>query len=533
LAVMRLIQSLPALDSPVPVWIVTRGAQSVGAAQESVSVAQAPVWGIGRVIGHQEYVKYWGGAVDLDPAAPATDVALLAQAVQSRDDEDQIAFRDGRRYVVRLVRSEQPLAALAPRFRADSSYLITGGSGALGILTAQWMVEKGARHLILMARTPLPPRSQWHQVLPGSPHAERIAAVRRLEAMGATVHNVAVDVTDEAELNDFLQRYQDEGWPPVRGVIHSAGQVQDQLLNQMDAATFCGVTRPKVLGSWALHRAFKDTPLDFFILFSSVASLVAQTGQANYASGNAFLDALAAYRRSQGLPALAINWGPWAVGMIKDLDLIEHYARRGMASITAEVGVGLLEGLFGYEKPQVAVVDATWPLVLEYYPRIPQQVKHLGEEAAEAADPAEPQSETIIQRFLRTDSAGQLPLIQKHLTRLLAKVLRIDAGKLEAEAPLSALGMDSLIATELRNRIELQLEVNVSVVELLQGATIARLAERAVQQLQARVLQEAAVAELLADDAQISIEALHELAQEVDEATLLQLIQEVENVSQD
>jgi acyl carrier protein len=204
-----------------------------------------------------------------------------------------------------------------------------------------------------------------------------------------------------------------------------------------------------------------------------------------------------------------------------------------MASITAEVGVGLLEGLFGYEKPQVAVVDATWPLVLEYYPRIPQQVKHLGEEAAEAAAPAEPQSETIIQRFLRTDSAGQLPLIQKHLTRLLAKVLRIDAGKLEAEAPLTALGMDSLIATELRNRIELQLEVNVSVVELLQGATIARLAERAVQQLQARVLQEAAVAELLADDAQISIEALHELAQEVDEATLLQLIQEVENVSQD
>ena len=499
LAVMKIVQTIATLHSSPALWLVTRGAQPVTEDHDRLAPSQSSLWGLGRVIGHQEFVKAWGGLVDLDPTSPENEVSALLGDILNPDAEDQIAYRNQERYVVRLVHSNGRSANLPTQFRPDATYLITGGMGALGLLVAKWMVAQGARRLILMSRSALPPRTEWKNVQQDSPLFERITGIRELEAMGATIHLAAVDITNECDLVKYMAKFNAEGWPKVRGIVHSAGLVQDVLLTQMDEDIFSKVLAPKVLGGWVLHNTFKNSKLDFFVLFSSVASLVAQTGQGNYAAGNAFLDTLAYYRRAHGLPAVSINWGPWAVGMIKDLDLVEHYARRGMDSIAPEAGIQLLSRLFGFTEPQVGVLSANWPVVLEYYPRIPQQVKHLGEEAADA-DGSGQETLTLAEQLQQAEPDTQQGIVEDAILSLLARVLRMDKERLETTIPLNALGMDSLIATELRNRMEINLGIGVTVVELLQGPTVAQLAENGLGQLTAVSTEPSELVTLLDQD---------------------------------
>jgi hypothetical protein len=208
------------------------------------------------------------------------------------------------------------------------------------------MVERGARRLILMGRSALPERARWNDGDLRPDVARRVWAIRELEMMGAAVSLAFVDVSDEEQVRDFLSQYERQGGPPIRGVVHSAGLVRDQLLLQMDARSFSSVLRPKIRGAWNLHRVLEGCPLDFFVLYSSIGSLIAATGQANYASANAFLDALAHHRTRLGFPALSINWGPWAVGMVSDLNLTDHYTARGLDVIAPDQGMRALPFTF-------------------------------------------------------------------------------------------------------------------------------------------------------------------------------------------
>src|SRR5262249_25426903 len=144
------------------IWAVTRGAQVAGV-QSRVNVMQAPVWGLGRVVGHQEHISIWGGLIDLDPTPSADEIDGLFLEMTQPSEEDQIAFRSGRRYIARLVRCSNLTAALPMRLKSDASYVISGAFGALGLLTARWMAEHGARRLILMGRSELPERAHWDQ----------------------------------------------------------------------------------------------------------------------------------------------------------------------------------------------------------------------------------------------------------------------------------------------------------------------------------------------------------------------------------
>lgn len=536
LAVMHLIQALVHADCTPRLWLVTRGAQAVANERNALvftdtGLSQAPLWGLGRVIGYQEHVALWGGAIDLDPDAPAEEAAALLSEIWEPTGEDQLAFRAGQRYIARLVPCQSLTPPLPPHFRRDASYLITGAFGALGLLVARWMVTQGARHLILLGRTAVPARAEWQQVAPDTPAAERIAAIRELEALGAYIHLAPIDVADERQLAIFLAHYQQEGWPPIRGVIHSAGMVRDQLLLQMDEETFTSVVRPKLLGAWALHRCLQDTPLDFFVLFSSVASQVVSTGQANYAAGNAFLDALAEYRRCRGLPALSINWGPWAVGMVSALNLIEHYARRGMAAITPELGMQVLGRLLGQNVAGASVLIADWPLVLEYYPQPPALFAHLGQQAAAEAEAEACNEQSFAQRVAHADPEQRLELVIAQLQELAARVLRMDRTKLDIQQPLNTLGMNSMMAIELKNRIDLTLGVTVAVVELLQGFGVAQLAARVLTQIEAQIEHTAREALLL--EGQITAEVAQKLTEHVDDDTLAELLRELEQLSEE
>lgn len=470
-------------------WLVTSGAQPVLQQDAAhLALAQSPLWGAARVLGHMEHIKLWGGIIDLDPAAPVANVAALFQELWQPDGEDQVAFRGEERYVARLVRSKNLSHPIPPSFRSDGSYLITGGLGSLGLLVAHWMVDRGATRLILMNRRTLPARSEWHQIDPRSTTGQQIAAIRELENRGASIHLVAIDVTNEEQLAHFLAAFQREGWPPIRGVIHAAGVVQDQLIQRMDAETFNSALRPKIHGAWALHRQLADAPLEFFVLFSSIGSLIVSVGQSNYAAGNAFLDALAYYRRAQERPARSIGWGPWTMGMVTELDLIESFARRGMHTINDEQGKQFMHRLLGRDFTHVAVIDADWPLVCQSYSMgiVPPMVAHLAEEATVSG--ATPGTTTgaaisILDQLAQVEEQERQPRLSDYLHDLVAKVLRIERSRFDVQQPLNTLGMDSMIAIELKNQIDHHLRVNVSVVDLLQGSSVMLLTTRILPQL--------------------------------------------------
>lgn len=493
-SVLALVQELAQAQwRHIPrLWLVTRGAQAAEEEPLPVTVAQAPLWGLGRVIA-REHPTLWGGLVDLEPRASLPDAAArqLCEEISSSDGEDQLAFRHGRRYVARLMRKRASATEGSTlRWRPDGSYLITGGLGDLGLLVARWMVGQGARRLILLGRTRLPPRPRWRSVETGSRCAHQIAAIRELEGLGASVHLASVDVADEGQLSAFLDEFRAEGWPPIRGVVHAAGVLQDGLLSQLDTAALNAVLRPKVVGGWLLHRLLADAPLDFFVLFSSAGSLLGQPGQGNYAAANAFLDALAHHRRAQGQPALSINWGAWAeLGFAATTGgrrLAKHLALHGIRSLAPELALKVLERLLRLGSTQVAVVPVNWAQYHQFHPAgtespllsqvvraeadIPLQVGHPGEkrDTLLAAKPMERQQ-----------------LLQSYLSEQVARVLLLPASQVDVQQPLSNLGLDSLMAVELKNRIAVDVGVNVPMVKFLQGFSVAEAATQILEQLTA------------------------------------------------
>ncbi|MBD0711522.1 MULTISPECIES: hybrid non-ribosomal peptide synthetase/type I polyketide synthase [unclassified Streptomyces] len=492
--------------APAALHLVTRGAQAA-VPGEAVAPLGAPAWGIGRVLRHHELTAHRGKLIDLalrptgleaqtgTEAEARTDADTEAQALfreilaplspepslSAEPSFDEVALRGGRRLVSGLTRPEGLTRPFPPRLRADGAYLVTGAFGALGRLLCRYLVQRGARHLILVGRTPLPDRATWRSLAPDSPASDAVGFVKELEALGAHPVHAALDVSDERALTDWLAEYRDRDAPPVRGVFHLAGHVRDTPVRAVDRAAFDSVFDPKAAGAWLLHHHLRDEPLDHFVLFASVASLLTTTGQTNYAAGNAFLDALAHHRRSQGLPALSLDWGPWATGMIEELSLVEHYrAVRGMSSLSPSAGTAVLERVLGQDRAQLLIATVVdWPTFLAWYPSPPPLVRELAAEAARAAASAAGEGSResgYLDRFrAAADEEERTALVSDLLLGCASAVLRIGADRLDPDAGLGAHGIDSLLAMELRARLQAATGVALPVVALLSGAPLREL----------------------------------------------------------
>jgi acyl transferase domain-containing protein/acyl carrier protein len=491
LSVLQLMQEIARAQwpKPPPLWVVTKGAQAAGENGFTINPVQAPVWGLGRVIG-QEHSSFWGGLIDLDPKSSRNCASHeLWEEISNPDGEDQLAYRGGHRLVERLVRKRSSLQADTPlQWRPDASYLITGGLGDLGLKVARWMVAQGARRLILMGRTKLPPRSNWNSLEAGSRSATQIAAIRELEHFGASVHLVSADVADENQLAAFLEQFRAEGWPAIRGVVHAAGVLHDRLLLQLDAAAMNTVLRPKMLGGWLLHRLLRETPLDFFVVFSSAGSLMGQPGQGNYAAANAFLDALSYYRRAKGLPALTINWGPWAELGFADTEggrrLTKRLALLGVRSMPPQLALEVMERLLRETTTQVAAIPVNWRQYRESYPAGTESgllSELLNEAATGALQTVRPREKR--KAILEAAPSERDQLLQTYVREQVARVLGLTASQMDVDQPLTNLGLDSLMAVELKNRISLDLGINVPMVKFLQGFSIAQAATQLFDQL--------------------------------------------------
>jgi acyl transferase domain-containing protein/NADPH:quinone reductase-like Zn-dependent oxidoreductase/aryl carrier-like protein len=352
-----------------------------------------------------------------------------------------------------------------PPVRPDASYLVSGGLSGLGLVSAQWLAAEGARHLVLVGRR--------------APSPETQAAIDALRADGVQVLVAQADVADTGQMTRLVTQIAAQ-LPRLRGVIHAAGLVDDGMLAEQDMRRFARVMAPKVRGTWNLHELTANLALDFFIGFSSGAALLGSPGQGNYAAANSFVDALAHLRRSRGQHALSIDWGSWSqVGMAAGIG--EQHRRRwaamGLAMIAPHEGVAMMKQMLASARsPQMAAM----PLVRA---RLPRNLGPFFSELVQAAPvraaaPAGAGTQVdILAQLAQAPAEDRLALLVGFLSDQIVRVLALPAShQVDPQRSLMEMGMDSLMAMELRNRIQTALKVKVAVAALLKGPSIAQLA---------------------------------------------------------
>jgi acyl transferase domain-containing protein len=457
------------------IWLVTRGAQPAGGDSMVTSPAQATLWGLGRVLA-LEHPELWGGLIDLDKSDFESLADQVSAAILEPDGEDQMAFRNRKRLVGRIVRSTTPaFCRQPPQIRSDATYLITGGAGSLGRNIAAWLVRNGATRLVLTGRR--------------RPSAEAFATIAELERGGAHVTFIPADVSRKEELAAALGAIHPDS--PLRGVIHTAGVLDDGVLMNLDWGRFSAVMAPKVAGSWNLHAATENLELDFFVLFSSAAALLGSPGQGNYAAGNAYMDALAHYRRARGLSAISINWGPWAeVGMAADLSQrsSRQWTPRGVTALSVEDGLRVLASVYrGSTAPQLCVMPVNWTEFLQQFPAdTPVSVLSRMARAAEATHATDaPASEAALLRQIEcampSERAGVLLAgIQSEVARVLGT---IGVESIDPQQGFFEMGLDSLMAVELKTRLSSALKCNLPASVMFQSPNIEALAEHLLREL--------------------------------------------------
>lgn len=467
--VLHLLQSIAATEwSTTPrLWLVTSGAQAIALPDDdSLSLDQSPLWGMGKVIA-LEHPELWGGLVDLpriaDPASGDPIVAELCHEFLAGDDDDQVALRNDRRYVLRLVRPSPVVLRKPFSVSPDATYLITGGLGNLGLHLARWLTGHGARHLVLTGRTGLLDRDTWSQISSGSEIGKRIAAVQSLEESGATVHIARADVADRHQMSD-LWRELDAHHPPVRGIIHAAGVLRARPLAHLEPDDFHDVFRSKMAGASLLHECVQATErragaLDFFVLFSSGASVWGSQNQAHYAAANQFLDALAQQRAAQGLPALSVNWGWWEGAGLVSEELAALMRSIGMKSLPVAGALAALEYLLESGAVQGTVADVDWnafcpvfearrkrPL-LESLAVTPKEYE--SEKGPEKKRPA------VLEEMEQAAPTQRTPILHNYIRNQVAEILGFRSPEqIDPRQGFFRMGMDSVMTVQLRNRLE-------------------------------------------------------------------------------
>ncbi|WP_369182048.1 type I polyketide synthase [Streptomyces sp. Y1] len=438
---VALVQALLAAGTPAPLWCLTSGAVSVARAEHASSPAQAQVWGLGRVVA-LEQPQLWGGLVDLPAAPDRRALDRLAAVLADPDGEDQLAVRPSGVFARRLVPAPLDGAPAVRPWRPRGTVLVTGGTGALGAHAARWLAANGAEHLVLTSR-------QGER----APGAAELAA--ELGALGARVTLAACDLADRDALAALLSAH------PPTAVLHAAGVGQASTVDQLDLADTARLFAGKVAGAVHLDELLGDRELDAFVLYSSNAGVWGSGGQAGYAAANAHLDALAEHRRARGLTATAIAWGGWGggAGMMADGTVRELLQRRGILEMEPDLAVAALVQAVEQDEACVSVTAMDWPRFAPgFTARRPApllaDLPALRRSAA-AAEERAPQvdggfAERVAALGPREQERAVLDLVRAQVAAVLghASGEAVEPGRVFRE-----LGFDSLVAVELRNRL--------------------------------------------------------------------------------
>ncbi|WP_417736575.1 thioester reductase domain-containing protein [Rosistilla oblonga] len=361
-----------------------------------------------------------------------------------------------------------PCTEDAHLFREDASYLIVGGASGFGLEHAKFMARHGARHLVLMSRS-------------GARDEAAIADIERLRASGINVVDARGDVT----CPDDVRRVVDEitaTLPPLRGVIHSAMVLDDEFIVELNDQRFNKVMDPKLLGAWNLHQATLDAPLEHFVCFSSFSNVVGGAKQANYNAGNCFLDALAHYRKSQGLPALTYNWTALSgAGFVDRNEKTAQYLDKiGMKAFSMDEAFRVYRQMLSRNPVQLGACRADWSALARFSPMVanaPMFADVIGDQRDSGA------GGMLGPRIIAASPQEQIGLVEHLIADQVADVFGIEAAQVDREASLTTLGLDSLMAIDLMNRIETELGVTLAMGSVLGGSSIKDFSKVVLRQL--------------------------------------------------
>ncbi|MEU6411119.1 amino acid adenylation domain-containing protein [Microbispora sp. NPDC046933] len=431
-------------------WFVTRSAGLDAPATEA-ELAQSGLAALARTV-NTEHPELACVALTL-PAAGDGDLDVVAGLLEggAPEGEEQLAVHEGRVWQARLEAlpalpgSPGETAAQLP-IRPGGVYLITGGTGALGLRLAAAVARFRPRRLVLVSRH-------------GESRAgDEAAAWAELEATGVRVDTVRADVADEARMREILAGC----GPDLRGVFHCAGVLDDGILLRQTSARMSGVLRPKAAGAWVLHRLTEDRDLDFFVLFSSLASVLGYPGQGGYAAANGFLDALARYRRRRGLPALSVSWGSWAgAGMTARLTPGQRARLRdeGERPIPREEGLAALAALMTAGPPHAAVAAVDWPDFAASRARRPAMLKALLEPRPEPDHAAA--EAPFAARLREAPPEDARRILRDTVTAIARSLLGDETARVDPARGLAEMGLDSLGALDLRGRLQTELGLSL------------------------------------------------------------------------
>jgi phthiocerol/phenolphthiocerol synthesis type-I polyketide synthase A len=451
-------------DNPPTFWIVTRGVRE---AASDAAVRQSCLWGLAGVI-RAEQPQLWGGLVDIPAGGAEKDTENMADSVAALSTvlgtpaRSILALRDGEFFTPTLAPVSGEQVREPFRCRPDAAYLITGGMGALGLLMAAWLADRGARRLVLAGRTSMPPRRDWNSPADDDVR-HKVAAIQALEGRGVSVDTVGLDVGSREAVQALLDGRDEAGLPAIRGVIHAAGVTEAQLLTEMDDNRLQRTLWPKISGAQALHEAFPPGSIDFFFLTAAAGAVFGVPGQGAYAAANAYLDGLARARHRQGCHTVSLDWVTWqGLGFATDAQVaVQELERVGSRPITPD------EAFTGWE--QVDRYDVGQAVMAP----LPSAEATTSE--TDGATPAKAWSQMSAEEILTKLESG--------LRGILSRELRMPEGELELNRPFAELGLNSVMAMSVRRQTEQFVGMELSATMLFNHPTVASFAAHLAKKL--------------------------------------------------
>ncbi|MBN2343042.1 MAG: SDR family NAD(P)-dependent oxidoreductase [Deltaproteobacteria bacterium] len=400
------------------------------------------------------------------PAIPITDVPFSEAA------KAMVQMAKGN-HTGKIVLASGPVSVRAPshlKLRTDATYLIAGGTRGFGLAVGQMLVQKGARHLSLVSRS-------------GLHGAEETAIVRKLKESGVNIEVHNVDITNTNGARALIKRIH-RADRPLAGVFQSTLVLEDELMHKMSKEQLLLPIQPKIKGTWNLHQATVDINLDYFVMFSSVSSLYGLPGQGNYAAGNRFQDDFARYRRAMGKPATTINLGPLAdTGFVSRENKVNDYlALSGWSPLATKSALAALETVLNENHTQMGVFNLDWTQLAKSFPKIAASQRFASIAAMQnKTDVATAEDTDVQQRLIAANAHEREPMIRKLLAAAMEGILGIDRNNIDFEKPINRMGMDSLMANQLRSILTTQTGVEFSLMQIMQGPRLSELA-REIQQ---------------------------------------------------